>query len=363
MTQKKYKVGIVGLSGITTGIDGALEKSNIGQDGQSPLKRKLITSHSACLSLMGNVEVVGYCDLADDRIDNFKNTWGNVWPSAKPFYDYKEMLNSENIDILTVATGDDKHSQIVIDGANSGVKGIFCEKPLATKVEDCNEMLKACEDNGVYISVGHTRRWLPLYNKVREVIRSGSIGKLRTIEAFHGGARAMMFRNGTHIIDGICFFAESEPSKVVGVLEDGFDDWDEYKGDGGKLPENDPSVSGIILFENGIRGFYNAIKESYPSAPSLRITGSSGQIEFSLQGGSALMTIANPVTNESSVQQIHPDSFQTANYVAGYEEMITLIENGGVGIGPGEQAKWVVQILVGFLDSQNQGSKLVKVRK
>ena len=34
------------------------------------------------------------------------------------------------------------------------------------------------------------------------------------------------------------------------------------------------------------------------------------------------MTIANPVTNESSVQQIHPDSFQTANYVAGYEEMI-----------------------------------------
>ena len=146
--------------------------------------------------------------MADDRIDNFKNTWGSVWPSAKPFYDYKEMLNSENIDILTVATGDDKHSQIVIDGANSGVKGIFCEKPLATKVEDCNEMLKACEDNGVYISVGHTRRWLPLYNKVREVIRSGSIGKLRTIEAFHGGARAMMFRNGTHIIDGICFFAE-----------------------------------------------------------------------------------------------------------------------------------------------------------
>ena len=65
--------GVVGLSGITTGIDGALEKSNIGQDGQSPLKRKLITSHSACLSLMGNVEVVGYCDLADDRIDNFKN--------------------------------------------------------------------------------------------------------------------------------------------------------------------------------------------------------------------------------------------------------------------------------------------------
>ena len=54
MTQKKYRVGIVGLSGITTGIDGALEKSNIGQDGQSPLKRKLITSHSACLSLMGN---------------------------------------------------------------------------------------------------------------------------------------------------------------------------------------------------------------------------------------------------------------------------------------------------------------------
>jgi len=363
MTEKKYHVGIVGLSGITSGTDGALERGNIGQDSQSPLRRKLITSHSACLSLMSNIEVVGYCDLSDTRLDSYKNIWGGKWPLAKPYHDYKDMLDKENIDILTVATGDNKHSQIVIDGANSGVKGIFCEKPLSTTVEDSNEMLKACEFNGVYISVGHTRRWLPLYNKVREVIRTGLIGKLTTIEAFQGGPRAMMFRNGTHIIDGICFFAESEPSKVVGILEDGFDDWDVYKGDGGKLPENEPSVSGIILFKNGIRGFYNATKESYPNAPSLRITGSLGQIEFSLQGGSASMTVVHPVTNESSVQSINPDNFQSANYVAGYEEMIRLIENGGIGIGSGEQAKWVVQILVGFLDSQNQGSKLVDVRK
>ena len=58
------------------------------------------------------------------------------------------MLEGEDLDVLTVATSDHLHTKIVIDGAESGVKGIFCEKPIATTLEDADAMIAACERNG-----------------------------------------------------------------------------------------------------------------------------------------------------------------------------------------------------------------------
>ena len=48
------------------------------------------------------------------------------------------------------------------------VKAIFCEKPLATTVEDTDRMLEACERNNVVISVDHTRRFLPIWRYTKE---------------------------------------------------------------------------------------------------------------------------------------------------------------------------------------------------
>ena len=112
------------------------------------------------------------------------------------------MLKKENLDILSVVTSDNRHTDIVVDAANVGIKGIVCEKPLATTVDDCNRMIAACETNGVPISIDHTRRWWPAYHRARKAIREGAIGGVRRIVAHMGGPRAMLFRNGTHLIDG-----------------------------------------------------------------------------------------------------------------------------------------------------------------
>ncbi len=91
------------------------------------------------------------------------------------------MLEAEGPDILTVATGDDKHTDIAVDGAESGIKGLFVEKPLATTLEDVDRILDACEARGIPISVGHTQRWLRPNHAVREAVRAGAIGPLHNI--------------------------------------------------------------------------------------------------------------------------------------------------------------------------------------
>ena len=75
--------------------------------------------------------------------------------------------------------------------ANNGVKGIFCEKPMATSVEDAKRMLDASEKNGTYLSIDHTRRWQPLWRHTKdEVVDGGQIGDVRyVIGTLSGGPR------------------------------------------------------------------------------------------------------------------------------------------------------------------------------
>ena len=155
------------------------------------------------------------------------------------------MLSSEDLDIVTVATPEHLHAEPTVLAAESGVRAIFCEKPLATSVEDADRMIAACEANGVILSVDYTRRWSPAFHKVRDAIRSGAIGELSTMSASFGGVQAWLFRSGSHLLDAMVFFTEANPVRVSAHLEDGYDDWDIYRGQGGgNATERDPGARG-----------------------------------------------------------------------------------------------------------------------
>ncbi len=366
MADKKYRVGIIGLSGITSGTPEPPGPRAPWQGWKvgAPFDNEIIISHAACLALMDNVEVVGYCDLVPEMRDKFKGSWGSRWPDAVAYDDYKKMLAEADLDILTVGTGDNVHAQMCVDGANAGVKAIFVEKPMATSMADANRMLEACEANDVPISVGHTRAWDPIYHKIRDMIRADVIGPLSTIYASQGGARAMTFRNGTHILHGVVFMADAPPTQIWGKLEDGFDHWDEYRGDGGKKPENDPGVEGFIEFENGVRALFASNKQTLGGS-HLRLTGTKGQIHFGLNDGYATWVRVEDETGDDVESMIKPmglvSTYQQMGYVAAYQELIDLAEAGGKGrsVGSGQQARHVVQVMTGFLKSHQAGSKLV----
>ena len=126
----------------------------------------------------------------------------------------------------------------------------------------------------------------------------------------------------THKIDGICFFAESEPDKVFARLEDGFDDWDRYRGDGGKLLENDPSANGFILFKNGVQAHYCGDKEAFQDSSYL-LVGKKGQITVTPWGAVQDRT-AELVTNDSQTGEAVRKTLVPGQY---------LVRNLGAAIG------------------------------
>ena len=351
MANKIYRAGIIGATGI------AARRPN---DPPPPFKNEIINSHVANLALMPRVELVGVCDLVPELLDQFKESWSERWPNANTYTDYKEMFAKEDLDILHVVTTDNRHADVTVDGARAGVKGIFCEKPLATSMEDANRMVQACEENGVVLTSGYTRRWKRLYHTVRETVRSGAIGPLGSMVATMGGGLGKLFYHGTHIIDGMCFFAESEPVQVFAHLEEGFEDWDRYKGAGGRASLPDPGASGFILFRNGVRALYCGTKNSY-KASGLQLSGPEGQIYCGINDGYAKLLNRDPATGDIVSRTLIPKEYMGLGMLAGFEELIDLIENGGEGVSPGREGRKTVQIMQGFLNSHQAGGRLVDV--
>ena len=205
-----YKAGVIGCRGIgvahATGI--------VGSDRAS---------------------LAAACDLDEETLREFEQRWPDA--DLTLYRDHREMLDRESLDIVTVATSDHRHADLVVDAANAGAKGIFCEKPLATSLADADRMIAACDANNTTLSVDHTRRFIPLWRYAKEeIVDQGVIGPVQYVIGTLSGPRAMLFRNGTHTLDAICYYAGEQPQWVVAELEEGYEDYAEYRGDGGHVP-------------------------------------------------------------------------------------------------------------------------------
>lgn len=335
-----YRAGVVGLSSI--GMSRPLPER--GAVLRTPLPHSHVAAHTALL----NTQLVAVCDISSEKLQSFRETWDDVFPRARTYSDYREMIDKEDLDIIQVATPDNRHTDIVVDSADAGVKRILCEKPLATTLADCDRMSAACEANGALLSVDHTRRWRPIYHRARGAIRAGAIGRVMRIVAHQGGPRAMLFRIGGHLIDGILFFAESDPDWVFAHLDEGFEDYYFYKGSGGRMPEKDPGGSGYVHFENGVRAFVNASK-GQTTARYLEVIGESGQID--IHDDSITLW-----TGPGKCERLATDSHSVEGIAAALDELTRVGEDGGELISSGHEATKVVEIIVGFLRSQERGN-------
>jgi myo-inositol 2-dehydrogenase/D-chiro-inositol 1-dehydrogenase len=90
--------------------------------------------------------------------------------------DYHELLDDPTIEAVAIITSTDTHAQIIRDAAKAG-KHIFCEKPLALDIESIRQVLKEVEKAGVKLQVGFNRRFDKSFQRVREIVKSGELGR------------------------------------------------------------------------------------------------------------------------------------------------------------------------------------------
>ena len=319
------------------------------------------SSHAYAYANAPEYELVAVCDINPEVLDAVWDRGRLERGSVKQYTDHKEMIENENLDVVSVSVPDNYHTGPVCDASNAGVKGVFCEKPLCINLKDADLIIETVERNGTKMSVDHTRSFLPSYQAVRKEIREGKIGGLTRIISHMGGHRSMLFRNGTHTVDSICFFADADPVWVIAAHEQGFEDYGtEYKGEGGKDPALDPGSTVIIEFANGVRGILNSAKKT-PAITEIDLMGPSGRYYLADKDVTAWRTDApeGKLTLDPSFKFPGYPEFFGDVLIPAVQEMAQMVWNGAESSSPPRRARNTLEIMMGALLSQSRDSAKV----
>ena len=146
------------------------------------------------LAREGEVELVGIADANFERAKELARKYGTI-----PYADYRDLAR-ENLDAVDIAVPTSLHREVALEFINQGTS-VLVEKPIADTVENAEAIIKAAEEKGVTLMVGHIERFNPAVLRLRELIERGELGKVVTISAKRVGPMAARIRDVGIIID------------------------------------------------------------------------------------------------------------------------------------------------------------------
>jgi predicted dehydrogenase len=106
---------------------------------------------------------------------------GNIYN----YENFDDICSNKEIDILYIVLPNALHAEYVIRGAKAG-KHIICEKPMGLSVKECDDMISACKEAGVMLSIGYRLHFDPHHRDVMKMGQSKIFGELTNIHAAHG---------------------------------------------------------------------------------------------------------------------------------------------------------------------------------
>ena len=128
-------------------------------------------------------ELAGFYDLNTQRAAELAAQYG-----GKAYESTEAMLADPAIDAVSVCVANHAHAPITIAALKAG-KHVLCEKPMATTLEECEEMVKTAHEAGKFLMIGHNQRLAKAHAVAKELIDQGMIGRIITFRTTfgHGG--------------------------------------------------------------------------------------------------------------------------------------------------------------------------------
>lgn len=126
------------------------------------------------------VKLVAVCDIYDGRTKKAKEVYGKDLFTTR---EYEEVLARKDIDAVIIATPDHWHARMSIDAMEAG-KDVYCQKPVVQKIEEGLGVVEAERRTRRIFQVGSQRASSVLYEKARQLIRQGAIGKVHMVESW-----------------------------------------------------------------------------------------------------------------------------------------------------------------------------------
>ena len=194
----------------------------------------------------------------------------------KWYTDAQELIDDPDVNAVYIATPPSSHATFAIMAMKAG-KPVYVEKPLAASYNDCIRINRISEQTGVPCFVAYYRRYLPYFQKVKEIIQSGGIGDVINVQVrFSVPPRDLDYHSGKEM-----------PWRLQPDISGGgyfYDIAHGYPANRAHLYEAEDTISACFFFESGIPGSGSWCFVGHESAKEdcIEIIGDKGSLSFSV---------------------------------------------------------------------------------
>jgi predicted dehydrogenase len=338
-TQQVYRVAIVGCGRKAATLDDE-ERCRINYSIPPD-------AHAAAYLKVDRIRLAAAADPNEAKRRLMQDRYG----VPATYADYREMLERERPDLVSVTTRAPLHAEVTVAAAHAGARGILCEKAMASSLAEADAMIEACGRQGTRLAVNHTRRWHPTYEAAAQAVSSGAIGELRCVVGICPGP---LIHNGTHLFDLMRLLA-GEVAWISGEVR-------------GRTGHDDPGRA-MLRFESGAAGFVDL---DSGLGLGLELQGTRGRLFIDpAQEGWTLWEYRSPSParegkvwyegNPCKVRRIRhvESSGGRGTLVAAIEELISCIEGGHEGRSSGYDGRAALELALAVYHSHAAGGARV----
>jgi predicted dehydrogenase len=249
--------------------------------------------HAEAFSRVPNAEVIAIASPSAARGRALADQFG----IPQHFSDYRQMLQLDDLDMITVGVPNDLHAQVCIDAARAG-KHVVCEKPLCLTLEDADAIIAAGREVGVKMMYAEELLFAPKYVRAKKLVEEGALGDVFLVKQSeeHAGPHSPWFWDvrrsgggvlldmGCHSI-AFCRWIFDQPIKQVSATMGTFVHRDKTRGEDHALC--------VMTFDGGIGLAENSWAKGGGVDDRAEIYGSRGNTRADLLRGSSLTTYSD----------------------------------------------------------------------
>ncbi len=294
-------------------------------------------------------ELVAGADPHDGQRALFGERWGLA--SQHLYGDYREMLERERPDIVSVCTTARVRAVIVQDAAAAGVRAIWAEKPIAFSLAEADGMVRVCRERGVALAVNCARRWNPFFSEARRMIEAGELGAILQVTGY---GQCGLSHNGSHLIDIVRYLAGGEVGWVFGEMES----------DEAAAGENDLMGNGYLAFDNGVRGYVRGTRCG-PANWEIDVIGEKGRVRSGADASEfELIRLESGGRRGRGQPARYPFPWPARMQGSGLtivEDLVSAVETGRPPRCSGEDGLAALEVAVALRESHRRGGVKVKL--
>jgi predicted dehydrogenase len=321
--------------------------------------------HARAIGDIPNAKLIGCCDKIPDRAEKLADKF-----DVRTFDDYKDMVKSDEIDIITIATPSGFHMEPTIAAAEAG-KHVICEKPLEITLERIDAMIEAHEKSGACLGGIFPYRFNDMMAPLRETINSGRFGVItyagiyvpwfRTDEyykdSWHGtwkldGGGALM-NQSIHMVDMLCDVMPPIESLQAFTATLGH-----------KMEAEDTAVA-VLRYTNGALGMIYGTTASYPGQfRRFEITGTTGTV-VNVENSITVWQFADERPEDEEIRKkfgqieggggvADPAAITHENHTRNFKAFLDAMESGEDFWIGGPEARKAVEVILAIYKSAKE---------